>query len=534
MKLIHPATSSSSELLHKPGLTLPAELVDKGVARLSLIAGIIAVATVTVAWLDGYFQPEVALANQASWGRLFGLSIVLLSGALIALRQSGWVSKRTMLHLGIVFQILVAFLLAMIETAIPFSAQDVVHGVSGVALLIVLCGLAIPSTPLMNLTASVACAASWPLAYLLSIKLYGHAWIGMNRLGAWVFPLLFTAIFTNLLSRYAYRIQIKAGRAEELGSYKLVALIGQGGMGEVWRARHRLLARDAAIKLIRPEILTRHSMRDASIVRRRFEREAQMTAGLRSPHTVALYDFGISSDQSFYYVMELLDGIDLQSLVDRYGPLPAARVRNILVHACSSLEEAHRNGLIHRDVKPRNIFLCRLGLEFDFAKVLDFGLAKTLRAEDATQMTADGTTTGTPAYMAPEIALGAKELDARADIYALGCVAYFLLTGQLVFEEPNAMAIAFAHVQKQPLAPSSRSELPVPPVLDQLVLQCLEKNPAKRPQTAYDLAQRLESLDLPPFSRATTEKWWSTHMPARVEFAANLSTAVGSTAETAA
>jgi serine/threonine-protein kinase len=279
-----------------------------------------------------------------------------------------------------------------------------------------------------------------------------------------------------------------------------------------------MLAREAAVKIIRPELLARHSIRDASMVTKRFEREAQATACLRSPHTVALYDFGLARDQSFYYVMELLDGIDLQTLVEQHGPLPAGRVQNILVHACESLEEAHRKGMVHRDVKPRNLFLCKLGLQFDFTKVLDFGLVKTIESTgDLTQMSMDGSATGTPAYMAPEMAIGSKDIDGRSDIYGLGCVAYFLLTGELVFNEPNHVAAALAHVQKPPVPPSERTELPIPAGLERVILQCLEKDPKDRPQTAWDLARRLENLpDVPRFCRDSAEKWWSVNMPAPV------------------
>jgi serine/threonine protein kinase len=219
-----------------------------------------------------------------------------------------------------------------------------------------------------------------------------------------------------------------------MGSYRLVTLLGKGGMGEVWRARHHMLARDAAIKLIQPDLLSRKSGNSAVLLRRRFEQEAKATALLRSPHTVERYDFGVTRDGVFYYVMGLLDGIDLETLVKKFGPQPLARVVNILRQVCRLLADAHSHGMIHRDIKPTNIFLCRMGNEYDFAKVLDFGLVKILNGNE-TQMTVEGATTGTPAYMAPELALGNSDLDARADLYGLGCVAYWLTTGSLVFEE---------------------------------------------------------------------------------------------------
>ena len=197
-------------------------------------------------------------------------------------------------------------------------------------------------------------------------------------------------------------------------------------MGEVWRAEHRLLARDAAIKLVRPEVLGARNDQEVQLTLRRFEREAQATAALNSPHTIQVFDFGITQDGTFYYVMELLAGRDLESLVREFGPLPAARTIYLLRQVCHSLADAHARGLVHRDVKPANIYVCRMGLDYDFAKVLDFGLVKIRNRPSADSLTTmDQSTTGTPAYMAPECILGDVDVDRRADVYALGCVAYF-------------------------------------------------------------------------------------------------------------
>jgi serine/threonine protein kinase len=275
-----------------------------------------------------------------------------------------------------------------------------------------------------------------------------------------------------------------------------------------------MLARDAAVKLIRPEVLHASSERQEAMLLKRFEREAQATARLRSPNTVALYDFGQSRDGTIYYVMELLDGIDLQTLVDRFGPMHPGRVVNVLLQACESLEEAHRAGLVHRDIKPKNIVLCRLGLQHDFVKVLDFGLVKMDRHNEQSAITMEGITAGTPAYLAPEIALGQEEVDGRADLYSLGCVAYFLLTGQLVFDEGSGFAQAIAHIQKTPLPPSGRTELPIPASLEAIVLRLLEKDPANRYQSAYELGRVLRALrDVPQFCPYTAAEWWHTNMP---------------------
>lgn len=294
-----------------------------------------------------------------------------------------------------------------------------------------------------------------------------------------------------------------------LGSYRLIKKLGEGGMGEVWRARHQLLARACAVKLIKPELLG-ESNREAAI--ERFRLEAKTIARMSSPNTVRLYDFGVSEAGSFYFVMELLDGEDLASLVQRCGPMPPERVVSVLRQACRSLGEAHEAGLLHRDIKPHNLFLCRLGLDFDVVKVLDFGLVKSLREGDA-NLTAEGALTGTPAYMPPERVLGGSG-DERSDLYALGCVAYWMLTGKTVFTgEP--MAILIQHARNAPRPPSEASGLPMPKRLEEIVLACLEKAPEKRPASAVELWRQLGEVPLEnPWTPERAESWWREHLPA--------------------
>jgi serine/threonine-protein kinase len=284
-------------------------------------------------------------------------------------------------------------------------------------------------------------------------------------------------------------------------------------MGEVWRARHRLLARPAAIKLIRSDLLgSSDRTREAAV--RRFEREARATAALRSIHTIDVYDFGVTEAGEFYYVMELLDGISLERFVQRFGPMEPARVVFVLRQVCHSLDEAHARNLIHRDIKPANIFLCRLGPDDDFVKVLDFGLVKYVQAAPGSMLTGENETAGTPAYMAPEIALGSAVLDGRADIYSLGCVAYYLLTGGPVFSHRVALAAALAHVQEDPVPPSQRSEHEIPPALEALILQCLAKDPAERPGSASELGDRLAATAPPgAWTNQMAHRWWELHNP---------------------
>jgi serine/threonine-protein kinase len=245
----------------------------------------------------------------------------------------------------------------------------------------------------------------------------------------------------------------------------------------------------------------------------RFRREADAAAHLRSAHTVDLYDFGVTEDQTLYLVMELLDGMDLESLVRQHGPMPSARVIHVLRQVCDSLEEAHARGLVHRDIKPANIHLGRVGCREDFVKVLDFGLVKTAGVGAARSVaTIEGVIMGTPAYMAPEMALG-EDVDGRADLYALGCVAYYLLTGEEVFTGDTVLKVISQHLHAVPVPPSERTTLPTPAALERLVMACLAKKPEERPQSARQLAMSLDGINGMTWGEEEAGRWWSQHRP---------------------
>jgi eukaryotic-like serine/threonine-protein kinase len=370
------------------------------------------------------------------------------------------------------------------------------------------------------------------LAVLAVLPVTAFMWLSLGAFESAGAPVqgpsavMLTALFQTLLviaviwmatitSRTLYDLRRSVREAHELGPYALEEKLGAGGMGEVWRARHRLLVRPAAIKLIRPEFLAA-SRTDADLVVRRFEREARATAALRSPHTVQLYDFGEAEDGTLFYVMELLVGIDLETLVSRFGPIPAERAVHILRQVCLSLDEAHRNGLTHRDIKPANIFISHAGTDLDFVKVLDFGLVRLRAAhgDAGASLTGEPVVACTPAYAAPEIARGEDTYDHRVDIYAVGCVAYWLLTGQRVFDTSTPMQMLFDHARTPPTPPRMRTELRIPPDLEQLIMECLEKEPDRRPASADVLAQRLAACHLPePWTRERAERWWRTHAP---------------------
>ena len=328
---------------------------------------------------------------------------------------------------------------------------------------------------------------------------------------------LLTAVvwMATVTSATLYQLRRSVREANELGQYALEEKLGQGGMGEVWRGRHRLLIRPAAIKLIRPDLLTGAQVDPGSVLRR-FEREARATAALRSPHTVELYDFGQAEDGTLFYVMELLSGIDLEHLVSRFGPVPAERAVHLLKQVCHALEEAHQNGLTHRDIKPANIVVSQTGSELDFVKVLDFGLVglRSGQSGDRGRLTAEPGVGVTPAYVAPEVARGDASYDHRVDIYAVGCVAYWLVTGKLVFESNTTMGLLFHHASTPAKRPTSRTELPIPPDFEDLVMECLEKEASRRPATAAELARRLSACTVgDEWTRDRAEEWWRTHAP---------------------
>jgi DNA-binding NtrC family response regulator len=297
-----------------------------------------------------------------------------------------------------------------------------------------------------------------------------------------------------------------------VGSYRLIERLGSGGMGEVWLAQHQLLRRPAAVKLVRQAAAG--STEDAPALRQRFAREAQATAELQSPHTVQLYDFGVTDSGSFYYVMERLRGMDLQRMVERYGPLSPERAVFLLKQVCRSLTEAHALGLVHRDIKPANLFVCRLGSEFDFLKVLDFGVVSADVRETMAPITKAGMLLGTPAFLAPEFITGDHPFDGRADIYSIGCVAFWLLTGRAPFEARDLVSLLMHHSSTKPSPPSMFTEQPIPADLDAAVLMCLSKEPGGRPDSAERLWTMLDATGLArEWDQYRARDWWELHEP---------------------
>jgi serine/threonine-protein kinase len=297
-------------------------------------------------------------------------------------------------------------------------------------------------------------------------------------------------------------LRAEAFEARRLGQYRLTRRIGAGGMGEVYLAEHRLLKRPCVVKLIRPDKAGNPN------VLARFQREVRATAKLTHWNTVEIFDYGVTEEGTFYYVMEHLPGMSLAELVERFGPLPPARVIHLLRQACDALHEAHGMGLIHRDIKPGNIFVAERGGVYDVAKLLDFGLVKPLMEDESTHLTTEGSITGSPLFMSPEQAVGETRLDARCDLYSLGAVGYFLLTGRPMFNGDKPLKVLFAHVH-EPVAPPSQHRADVPADLERIILRCVEKAPDDRFASAVSLGQALatcESADR--WTRDDAARWW--------------------------
>jgi serine/threonine-protein kinase len=360
----------------------------------------------------------------------------------------------------------------------------------------------IPSEPARTARIGIAAVAPVPL---LSYIVYARA--ARPDLPSPFFYAAFSLLFAVLavilsttISGIIYGLRQTVREARRLGPYTLVEKIGAGGMGAVYRAQHALLRRPTAVKILPPE-------RAGEMDLARFEREVQMTALLTSPHTVSIYDYGKTPDGVFYYAMEFLDGIDLNELVHRDGPMPPGRVVHVLRQVSEALAEAHRSGLIHRDVKPANILLSERGGRPDFAKVLDFGLVKSLSSANA-GTTERNVILGTPYYMAPEAVRSPDLIDARSDLYSLGATAYFLLTGKAVFEGTSADILA-SLLRDRPQPPSQRLGRPIPASLEELLLKTLAKHPDERPENMEAFGAALASCrDVEPWSEADAATWW--------------------------
>jgi eukaryotic-like serine/threonine-protein kinase len=488
---------------------LSGNMLEAAVDRLGKIGllGALAFATYLL-WL--------ALLGGSKLGPVFGTALgvaiagVVLSLALFGVTKLPKIPAHNVTDLGNIYLFAVSLALGVLRHSQASSATELLRQVSPVVIPILAFGALIPTVPGKALAVMLVAAAMDPLGLML---MRAHTHYAFSELVVVISSPVLAAVVAQQISKVVHRLTEGIVKAREVGSYKLVERLGVGGMAEVWRANHRMLRRPAAVKLIRPKVLVDHGPADSERLLRLFTREVRTTASLRSPHTIQIYDFGITREGAFYYVMELLDGIDLMTLVERFGPQPPERVASLMKQVCHSLREAHAQNFVHRDVKPANILTCAVGGDYDFVKVLDFGLVLDRHLtheelEDEKQFV------GTPAVMAPEMLRFQAPVDARADLYALGCVGYWLLTGKRVFEAQTRADMLVMHAHQKPVLPSKRIDRPIHPALEALVMQCLEKNPNKRPQTARELADALTALHFDhPWTDERAELWWKQNRP---------------------
>jgi hypothetical protein len=502
--------------------TLPPDLLRQACQRLSVIALLYALVFFMADFVPSFFISDMP-ARQHTPGRWIpGVLSILAALATFAFASSRGPAPGTKLKIGLLFQVVGSYGIAFEQYGripdIPLTPHLLhVLSPSWVGVWMVTCAVVVPSRPADTLLAALGSASAVPV--VLGFTLARAGLLGLTSPGEFFFNHIFSYLLCALMAyvgaRVVYKLGADVSRARELGSYRLIERLGSGGMGEVWRGTHHMLARPAAIKFIRPEAIAGSSAAEAAVILKRFELEAKATASLTSAHTIDLYDYGVADSGTFYYVMEMLDGFDLDDLVRRFGPIPPARAIHLLCQACESLDEAHARGLIHRDIKPANIYICRSGTRCDFVKVLDFGLVTTQRALDSaeTRLTMPHTATGTPAFMPPEAAMGTP-LDGRADLYGLGCVAYWLLTGLLVFEGATVFEVVSKHVHATPDPPSRRAGIALPAELDTLILRCLDKSREARPANARELARMLRAVPVESeWNDAQAETWWGLNLP---------------------
>jgi len=521
-----PTRATPSQRLGRSS-SLPPEMVEASIRRVGVVAAMYAFIFFMAAIFPALVIPAMRGVFFSALDNWLPAALSIAASLLVVFAMRADIRGATKVRIGIVFQIVGSYGIAYAEY------HDVVAGItygnmgegpgglglSWVTAWVMLFTIAVPTPPRTALVAALLSVSAVPTVVGLRIARgdFVSSVTGAEFVVGVVLPNLLIVGMAYGGARIVYGMGKAIREAREMGSYRLVEQLGKGGMGEVWRAEHRTLARPAAIKLIRPEVLGAGGMESADVLRRRFEREAQATALLRSPHTIEVYDFGVTDDGIFFYVMELLDGFDLEQLIAQFGPVPPERAVHFLRDVADSLAEAHDAGLVHRDVKPANVYTCRQGRDMDFVKVLDFGMVKPTNtlAEDDVALTAEHSTGGTPAFMSPEHALGADELDGRSDIYAVGCLGYWLLTGEYVFVAKTPIEMLMQHIKDDPVPPSERTGQAIPQELDALILACLSKDPAGRPQTGDELRAALDAIPLAEsWTRERAREWWETQHPA--------------------
>jgi serine/threonine-protein kinase len=493
--------------LRGPGSNFETEFNAYLRERLRLCLGVLLMVGTALLVMHAFLAPAISSHYPGYWrhpgtfahlGGLAGLALMHQS-----LRRGRW-SGRALLGADTLLQV------ALLATCVLIYVFTYERGnrslVPCLGLLLVTRAVVVPSRARRTLLGALPA----PLAVLAVQIVRGREAFGQPppmaheafvEMVAWDFAYLALCVaVATVASRVNFRLRVSAYEAKRLDQYVLEGLLGKGAMGEVHRARHALMRRPTAIKLVRSDLLTERLLR-------RFEQEVRQTSRLTHPNTIRVYDYGQTADGVFYYAMELLEGADLERIVQAGGPLPPARAIHVLVQALGALAEAHSIGLVHRDVKPSNLLLCRQGLAHDVVKVMDFGLVRDTSAVEPSLASADEIC-GSPQTIAPEVVQGQPATPA-ADLYALGAVGCWLLTGKPIFDAEKVMEFVLAHVQRPPIPPSARG-VAVPADLERALMSCLAKNPAERPASAEVLrGMLLACADAGRWTESDAAAWWS-------------------------
>jgi serine/threonine-protein kinase len=451
------------------------------------------------------FAPELFWAIHRHPAKIANLAVVALAAVIAWLVKAKGDSDALVLACDLALPFGTTLAAALALQSAPEG-----YGLQLVPLLImvpVVCFRAalVPTAPAR--TAAVVALATLPVIAGIYHSVVKHPWLPLSPVtiasGVAMWSVVLT-VATYRVSREIYGLRREVAEARKLGQYTLGELLGEGGMGAVYRAKHALLRRPTAVKLL-------HAERAGPENIERFEREVQLTSSLTHPNTVAVYDFGRALDGTFYYAMEYVDGMSLEELVERFGPQPVGRVVRILVQATDALAEAHDLDLIHRDIKPANILICERGRSSDVVKLVDFGLVKQIGGGEHPELSRAGTLTGTPLYMAPESITAPESVDRRIDLYALGAVAYFLVTGTPPFQGGSVVEVCGHHLHTAPTPPSERLGQALPEAFERLLLRCLAKSPGERPQTASELQSLLLDCAIPEWTPEQARGWWRQH-----------------------
>jgi serine/threonine-protein kinase len=512
---VDPGSTESAQTGSGARLTgdLPTDVATMASRRVGVLALIMSIAA---AW--GFFKSNVVLPAagvEDADTRTGALVLVLVvSVTLLFVSWKAVLPPRRVLRIGLAYEILLCFVFGLLQNLRGYPPEISNFGMPPTTGIILIAPLLVPVAWKLRVATTASCALMYPATMVVA-----H-WMDQPAPPKETILMLLSTVFlcavlalvaAKIVGKMTHELVRARQAVKEMGSYEMIEMLGKGGMGEVWRARHRMLARPAAVKLIRAENLAEDIGDRRRIALTRFEREAKATATLTSPHTVQIFDFGITDDGAFYYVMELLDGQDLMAVRREHGAFSPERTIYILKQVCASLAEAHRRGMVHRDLKPNNVMICRVGGRHDFVKVLDFGLVQQrdweVESEEG-RLTVEGALLGTPAFMPPEMALGRADVDARADIYGLGCLAFWMLSGRAPLMGSTAMETILMHVQETPGRISEYAE-DIPKELDAIIASCLQKDAAQRPEDAAALLELLEGVPVEnPWTEARAAAWW--------------------------